>query len=430
MKRKVLMALAATLIATATAAQEKPVFTTLMENPITSVKNQSRSGTCWDYATLGFFEGEILKKTGRTVDLCEMFVANKNYMDEAIFHVRMHGDSRFSEGGSADDVLWVLRTHGICPEDAMPAPGSLTGDELANFHEFFPLLTPYVEAVAKSDAKKLSKQWQGGLQAILDAYLGECPERFSYEGKEYTPRSFADSFGLCWDDYISLTSYQHHPYHEWFIIEAPYKWRPQPSYNLPQDELLRLLDTALDNGYNVCWGGDVSGNGFTRQGLAQEATEPSPDVRQQRFDEWESTYDHVMLIFGKAVDQNGTEYYKVKNSWGTFGDYDGIWYMQKNYIAMNTFYLFLNRNAVPELQTATTTLPVELRAGKDTTMTVGGHIPLSWDHARARLSLGKSATAPREEQLHIRWTDLGKEGTINYTGEATTKNFAHTFTSR
>jgi aminopeptidase C len=177
----------------ATQQNEKLTFTTVVKNPITPVKNQSRSGTCWDYATIGFFESEILRQTGRTLDLCEMFVANKNYMDEAIYHVRLHGDSRFSEGGSADDVLAVLRQHGICPEEAMPAPGTLTGDSLANFTEFFSLLTPYVEAVARSKEKKLSTQWKQGYQAILDAYLGKCPEEFTYEGRRYTPKSFAES---------------------------------------------------------------------------------------------------------------------------------------------------------------------------------------------------------------------------------------------
>ena len=329
----------------ATQQNEKLTFTTVVKNPITPVKNQSRSGTCWDYATIGFFESEILRQTGRTLDLCEMFVANKNYMDEAIYHVRLHGDSRFSEGGSADDVLAVLRQHGICPEEAMPAPGTLTGDSLANFTEFFSVLTPYVEAVARSKEKKLSTQWKQGYQAILDAYLGKCPEEFTYEGRRYTPKSFAESLGLNWDDYVSLTSYTHHPYYTWFTIEAPYKWRPRLSYNLPLDELMATLDKALDNGYNVCWGGDVSGNGFNRQGLALEDATPTAALRQERFDSWDSTYDHVMLIFGKATDQQGREYYMVKNSWGESGDYQGIWYMQKNYIALNTYYLFLNRKA-------------------------------------------------------------------------------------
>ena len=321
-------------------------FTVVMENPITPVKNQNRSGTCWDYATIGFFEGEILRKTGRTYDLCEMFVANKNYVDEAIFHVRMHGDSRFSEGGSADDVLSVLKTHGICPEEAMPAPGSLTGDSLANFNEFFSLLTPYIEAVAKSKTKKISRQWLAGYQGILDAYLGKCPERFTYEGREYTPKSFAESLCLDFDDYMSYTSFTHHPFNTSFIIEAPYKWRPNLSYNVPLDSLMNIIDTALDKGYNVCWGGDVSGNGFDRQGLALEESTPTQELRQQRFDAWDATYDHVMLIFGKAKDQQGREYYMVKNSWGEAGRYKGIWYMSKNYIALNTTYVFLNRRAL------------------------------------------------------------------------------------
>ena len=364
--------------------QKQLIFTTIKENPITPIKNQSRSGTCWDYATVGFFEGEILKKTGKTYDLCEMFVANKNYMDQAIYHVRMHGCSRFSEGGSADDVLWVLANHGICPEQAMPAPGTLIGDSLANFTEFFKVLTPYVEAIAKNEGTKLSSQWKVGFQGILNAYLGECPEHFTYQGKEYTPMSFFNSLQLDLDDYISVTSFTHHPFYSWFNIEAPYKWRQRLSYNVPLDELMNIIDTALENGYNVCWGGDVSDDGFTRTGLAiaadiehapdltgsdaarwlklskQEKAEslkrlgadtpelvPTQELRQERFDNWESTYDHVMLIYGIARDQNGREYYMVKNSWGKTGDYHGIWYMSKAFIALNTTYIFFNRNAIP-----------------------------------------------------------------------------------
>ena len=369
----------------ATGKSDSPlIFTSIRTNPISPIKNQSRSGTCWDFATVGFFEGEILRKTGKVYDLCEMFVANKNYMDQAIYHVRMHGCSRFSEGGSADDVLWVLARHGICPEEAMPAPGTLIGDSLANFAEFFKVLTPYVETVAKSEGSKLTPQWKVGFQGILDAYLGKCPERFTYQGKEYTPKSFFNSLQLNLDDYISVTSFTHHPFYSWFNIEAPYKWRQRLSYNVPLDEMMAMIDTALDNGYNVCWGGDVSEDGFTRTGLAiaadiehapdltgsdaarwlkmskQEKAEslkklgahtpelvPTQELRQERFDNWESTYDHVMLIYGKATDQNGREYYMVKNSWGKTGDYKGTWYMSKAFIALNTTYVFFNRNAIP-----------------------------------------------------------------------------------
>ena len=152
--------------------KNKPVFTTIKANKITSIKDQNRSGTCWAYSTLSFFESEILKKTGKEVDLCEAFVANKTYMDRATMTVRMHGDTSFSQGGSAEDPLYCLKHYGICPENAMPAAGSLYGDSLNNFNEFFAVMTPYVEAVAKSDLKKLSPVWKKGLQGILDSYLG------------------------------------------------------------------------------------------------------------------------------------------------------------------------------------------------------------------------------------------------------------------
>ena len=324
-------------------------FTTVMELPITSVKNQYRSGTCWDFATLGFLEAEILRKTGKTYDLCEMFVVNKDYMDCATHYVRMHGYSQISEGGSCDDVLDVIRNHGICPEDAMPAPGSLTGDSLANFKVFFPELEKKVSSVVRKDAKEPVPHWKDSVQAVIDRYVGSCPETFVYEGKTYTPQSFAGSLGLDLDDYVSLTSYTHHPFHGWFVIEAPYKWRLKPSYNIPIDQLMEVLDRALDKGYVVAWGGDVTGD-FTRTGLAwlPEGVVPTQELRQEQWDNWEFTYDHVMLIYGKAVDEAGKPYYMVKNSWGKSGQYKGIWYMSRDYIALNATYLFLNHQALPK----------------------------------------------------------------------------------
>ncbi len=334
------------------AQKEGKTFTIIKENPITSIKNQNRSGTCWDYATIGFLEGEILRATGKTYDLCEMFVASNDYVDCAEYHVRMHGDSRFSEGGSCDDVIEVIRRHGICPEEAMALPGSMTGDSLANFTEFFSVLQPYVEAIAKGDQKRLSGQWKKGLQGILDAYLGKKPETFVYEGKTYTPLSFAAQLGINLDDYVSLTSYTHHPFNQWMVIEAPYKWRPRPSYNIPLEQMMAIIDEALTKGYNVAWGGDVSGNGFTRKGTAQLEDSlhltVDQETRQRLFDQWDATYDHVMLIYGMAKDEQGKGYYLVKNSWGEAGDYKGTWYMSKEYIALYTTYIFLNRKGIRE----------------------------------------------------------------------------------
>ena len=390
MKKLFLMALVA-LVAIGANAQDKkkenpnkPVFTVVKENKITSIKNQSRSGTCWDYSTLSYFEAEILKKTGKTYDLCESFVANKTYMDRAVQVVRLHGDCQFAQGGSAYDVYYALKNYGICPEDAMPFPGSLYGDSLNNFNEFFSLMSPYVDAVARNKGKKISNQWKVGLQGILDAYLGKCPEEFTYEGKKYTPKSFAASLGLNMDDYVSITSFTHRPFYTEFPVEVQDNWRNGLSWNVPMDEMMRIIDNAVMQGYTVAWGGDVSEQGFTRQGLAYATDEkaqsltgsdmarwlklsatakkgmldslgckvpeivPTQEMRQERYDNWELTDDHGMLIYGIAKDQNGREYYMVKNSWGEAGEYKGIWYMTKALIAANTMDYMVNKNAIPK----------------------------------------------------------------------------------
>ena len=384
-----LVALTASLSAQINSLQrqepKKPQFTIVKEIPITSVKNQARSGTCWNYSTLSFFEAEILKKSGKTYDLCEMFVCNKNYMDRAIVKVRMHGDAQFSQGGSAYDVLYVLKTYGICPEEAMPLPGTMYGDTLNNFNEFFAVMEPYVDAVAKSTAKTITTTWQGGLQGILDSYLGRCPETFTYEGKTYDPKSFAASLGLNWNDYVSITSYTHHPFYEEFPVEVQDNWRQPGSWNLPIDEMARVIDNAIMNGYTVAWGGDVSETGFTRDGLAIlydenpeqglegsdmarwlgltaaqrrsevmakgfEAPEmtPTQEQRQKEYDNWELTDDHGMLIYGIARDQNGRKWYMVKNSWGETGEYKGTWYMTENFIVAKCMDFLVNKNAIPK----------------------------------------------------------------------------------
>jgi aminopeptidase C len=226
----------------------------------------------------------------------------------------------------------------------------------------------------------LYEVWKG----ILDAYLGQCPEKFTYEGKEYTPKSFAASLGLNFDDYVTITSYSHHPYYTQYAVEVQDNWRNPLSWNLPMEDMARILENAVMNGYTVAWGGDVSEPGFTRKGLAYfvdtkkaeglsgsdmarwlklspakrtnlidslgckvPELEPTAEQRQQRFDNWELTDDHGMLIFGIAKDQHGKEYYMVKNSWGETGDYKGIWYMTKNYIVANTMDYMVNKNAIP-----------------------------------------------------------------------------------
>ncbi len=391
--KKIFMMALMTLVVTGVNATEKetkqksnqPIFTVVKQNKITSIKDQNRSGTCWAYATLSFLESEILKKTGKTYNLSEMFVAHKTYEDRAEKAVRMHGDVSFSQGGSCYDPIYCWQHYGMVPENAMALPGSMTGDSLANFSEFFNVLTPYVETIAKSKQKKLSPAWKNGLMGILDAYLGKTPKTFTYEGKTYTPKSFAASLGLNMDDYITFTSYTHHPFWTQFVVEVQDNWRWPLSWNVPIEDLCKIIDNAIYNGYTVAWGGDVSEDGFTRNGLgiaydlkktrdlsgtdadrwvkmshslqrakadslgvnAPEVV-PTQKMRQEAYDNWETTDDHGMHIFGIAKDQNGKEYYMVKNSWGESGKYKGIWYMTKAFVAYKTMDFMVNKNAVPK----------------------------------------------------------------------------------
>lgn len=391
--KKILTLSFAILLAMGTQAAEpkdsdksnKPVFTTIKANPITSIKDQNRSGTCWAYSTLSFLESEILKKSGKTYDLCETFVVSHTYMDRAIKAVRMHGDVSFSQGGSAYDPIYCLQNYGICPEEAMPLPGTPIGDSLNNYNEFFTVMTPYVEAVAKSSAKKLTPAWKKGLQGIIDAYIGEKPTEFEFEGKKYTPKTFTESLGLNLDDYISISSYTHHPFWKPFVVEVQDNWRWHQSYNVPIEELTRIIDNAINEGYTIMWGGDVSEDGFTRKGLgiaydaklvqslsgsdaarwlrlpATKKSEkydslgvnapelvPTQEMRQEAYDNWETTDDHGMHIYGIAKDQNGREYYMVKNSWGEYGDYKGTWYMTKAFVTYKLMDMMLNKNALPK----------------------------------------------------------------------------------
>ncbi len=357
------------------------VFTTVKENPITSVKNQNRSGTCWAFSSMGFFESELLRMGKGEFDLAEMFLVHKTMEDRAVNYVRYHGDASFSPGGSFEDIVACYRTYGLVPQSAMP--GIMYGDSLPVHTELDAVAGAYVEAIGKGRFSKLTPVWKKGLCAIYDTYLGECPEEFTYEGKTYTPRSFADDvLGLNMDDYISLTSYTHHPFYTKFFVEVQDNWRNALSYNLPIDELMEVMENAVMNGYTFAWGADVSESGFTRDGIAvcpdaekaadltgsdmarwlglsasdkqkELTTKPAPEItvtqemRQEAFDNWQTTDDHGMLIYGIAKDQTGKEYFMVKNSWGESGKYKGIWYASKAFVAYKTMNILVHKDAIP-----------------------------------------------------------------------------------
>ena len=390
MKKKFLLAGSILMFSLCISAQDnaaenvKPegfVFTTVTENPITSVKNQNRSSTCWSFSGLGFLESELLRAGKGEYDLSEMYVVHHTMTDRARNYVRYQGANSFSPGGSFYDVIYCLKNYGLVPQDAMP--GIMYGDSLHVHSELDAVAEGYVNAIAKGKSSKLSPVWRDGLSRIYDTYLGELPETFVYEGKTYTPQSFAQMLGLNADDYVSLTSYTHHPFYSQFPLEIQDNWRNGMSYNLPIDELMEVMDNAVNNGYTFAWGSDVSEQGFSRNGIAvmpdaakgaeltgsdmarwtglspadrraELTSRPLPELevtqemRQQAYDNWETTDDHGMVIYGIAKDQNGKEYYMVKNSWGKSGKYDGIWYASKPFTAYKTMNIVVNKNAIPK----------------------------------------------------------------------------------
>ncbi|MDR0863429.1 MAG: aminopeptidase [Candidatus Symbiothrix sp.] len=357
-------------------------FTTIKEIPITPVKDQASSGTCWSFSGLGLIEAELLRLEKGEYDLSEMFVVHKNYGDKAKKFIRMNGTNNFGGGGSFADVLDCIRDYGIVPNDVQP--GLNYGDTAHRHGELDRLLKAYVDVIVKNPNKKLSSAWYTGFSGILDAYLGACPESFTYSGKQYSPQSFAQSLGIKAEDYISITSFTHHPFYTSFPIEIPDNWRWADSYNLPLNEMMQVIDNAVDKGYTVAWASDVSEKGFNRQGiavvpdvnatkapgsdqehwlglslkeredLAGKLNSPVPEktitqeMRQEGFDNYETTDDHGLLIYGTAQDQNGTKYYLVKNSWGTGSPYKGIWYVSAPFVQYKTMSIVLHKDALPK----------------------------------------------------------------------------------
>ena len=361
-------------------------FTTIDSIAITPVKDQNRSSTCWSYSTIGFLESELLRMGKGEYDLSEMFVVHHTMLDRAEYSVRMYGTAEFAPGGSAYDVIYCLKNYGMVPQEAMPGIqyGSTPADTLPVHAELDAIAGGVVKAVTNSGLKKLTPVWKKALTAVYDTYLGECPATFIYNGKEYTPKSFAEELGLNADDYVSITSYTHHPYYTTFALEVPDNWRMDQMYNVPMDEMMAIIDNALAKGYTLAWGADVSEICFTRKGLGvvpeeekavdltgsdaarwlglsatdkrEELTKkPLPEktitqeMRQAAYDSWENTDDHGMQIFGTAKDQNGKRYYMVKNSWGTKrSEYKGIWYVSEAYMQYKTNDVLVHKNAIPK----------------------------------------------------------------------------------
>ena len=359
------------------------VFTTVKELKITPVKNQNRTGTCWCFSTLGFLESELLRMGKGEYDLSEMFIVSKNYKDKAEKFVRLHGKLNYAQGGSFEDVLQAWKEYGIVPESVMN--GLQYGEDMHVHNELESASRAYLDEIIKNPNRKLSTAWKKGFDGIIDAYLGTAPEKFTYNGKEYTPKSFAAELGINPDDYVSLTSYTHHPFYTEFPIEVEDNWRWADSYNLPIDELDAVFDNAINTGYTIAWGSDVSEKGFTRNGIGVipdiesmersgsdqdrwlglstsekdaeikkmmekpcKELEITQEMRQQAYDNYETTDDHGMQIYGIAKDQTGKKFYMIKNSWGTDNKYKGTWYISENFVKYKTMNIVVHKDALPQ----------------------------------------------------------------------------------
>lgn len=360
------------------------VFTPVYDLPATSVKDQHRSGTCWSFSGLSFIESEMIRMGKEPVDLSEMFVVRQCYSAKADRYVRMHGNLNFGGGGAFHDILFVLKNYGALPEEVYS--GLQYGEKKHVHGEVDDVLKNYVDAVVKNGNRKLSTCWKAGFENVLDAYFGDLSNSFTYKNKDYSPQSFAkEAIGVNPDDYVQVTSFTHHPFYSSFAIEVPDNWLWGAVYNVTLDDMIAIMENSLKEGYTIGWAADVSEKGFShRKGIAivpeTDTTEMSdtersrweslpedekeklfysfekplleisvtPEMRQVAFDNYQTTDDHGMHITGMVKDQNGTKYFKVKNSWNTDNKYNGYLYASESFVRYKTISLMVHKDAIPK----------------------------------------------------------------------------------
>ena len=385
--RLLLLALLAAPVAVAQEARPEPEgyrFTVVHDVQATPVANQQRAGTCWSYASGGLVEAEMLRMGKPPVNLSEMFVVRMSYEEKARRYVRMHGTCNFGGGGAVNDTFDVLAKYGAVPESAYR--GLDYGTDVHTHGELDEVLKAYLDGVIKNKNRQLSTAWFRGFQGILDAYLGSVASSFEWKGRNYTPRSFADEVvGVDPRDYVFFTSFTHHPFYQQFVLEVPDNWTWTRYWNVPMEAMTAMIEGAIEKGYAVTWASDVSEKGFaSKHGVAvvpendiaemagserlkwekmdkaerdrrlYSFAHPVPEkvitqeLRQLAFDNYQTTDDHGMVITGLAKDQNGTPYFRVKNSWGDYNKYDGHFFASKAFVQYKTLSWGVHKDAVPE----------------------------------------------------------------------------------
>ncbi len=357
-------------------------FKEIKNIPTSSVKNQQSTGTCWCFATISFLETELMRMGKKEIDLSEMFITRNAFIEKGKKYFRFHGKTNFSEGGQAHDVTMLIKKYGIVPEEVYK--GNDYGSSYHIHQEMVEELKGILDGLNKNKNKIISTAWERAFIGFIDAYLGEFPKTFSYDGKEYTPKSFSNKLGLNMDDYIELTSFSCYPFYENIELEIPDNWTHDRYFNLPIDELIEVMNYSLNNGYSIVWDGDVSEKGFShKKGLAilpannnsemvnsemskwdsMTATqkeqmmfmEPIPEMkvndkkRQFTFDNRQTTDDHLMHITGLYKDKLGTLYYNVKNSWAEHSNiFGGYIKMSESFARLKTVAIMVHKDAIPK----------------------------------------------------------------------------------
>ncbi|MBN1188022.1 MAG: aminopeptidase [Bacteroidales bacterium] len=339
------------------------VFTITLENKATGIKDQALSSTCWSFSTLAMLESELIRQGKGTYDLSEMYVVYYTYFEKSQKYIRMHGHNGYSGGGALDDPMNIIRKYGIVPESAYL--GRKYDFQLHNHQKMDQELKDYMDKVVDNEIFT-KENWNDSIKAILEKYMGIIPHKFIFNNHNYTVADFTKKLDIQYADYVLLGSYNHHPYYSKFILEVPDNWSWGEIYNVRVDEMIKIIDNALKKGYTVSWATDVSEDFFSWEyGIAVvpastdiatadifkqpvEELKITQEIRQDAFDSYNTTDDHGMQIVGLASDQNGKEYYLVKNSWGTLGNrFNGYIFVSKAYVEYKTTSFYLNKNGIP-----------------------------------------------------------------------------------
>lgn len=335
-------------------------FTITSDCNCTSIKNQQNTGTCWSFATSSFLESELIRMGKQEeYDLSEMYFVRQSFLDKAKNYVYRQGKAQFGQGGLSHDVITAFKEAGAVPESVYS--GKLPGEYMHDHSELEVALKGLLDVIVKE--KKPTNKWVAAIAGILDAYLGKAPEKFTVKGKEYTPQTYAASLGINPDDYISFTSYTHHPFDQKMVLEIPDNWSNGSYYNVPINDIVAITKNAISKGYSVAWDGDVSEKGFAAgKGIAVmpvdekredlftkpgEEVAATQEIRQQTYENYTTTDDHLMHVSGTAKDQNGTTYFYVKNSWGEISPYSGYLYMSEPYFRLKVVGIMVHKDAVP-----------------------------------------------------------------------------------